>query len=73
MPFIQISTAENSLHQIVRALLTEYTIHNHRTPICWLSSFCRIAIARARKPFENCAKKTKISALSSSLTQLRLR
>lgn len=32
MPFIQISTAENSLHQIVRALLTEYTIHNHRTP-----------------------------------------
>lgn len=32
MPFIQICTAENSLQQIVRALLPEYTIHNNRTP-----------------------------------------
>ncbi|MEN3330003.1 MAG: hypothetical protein V7638_4810 [Acidobacteriota bacterium] len=32
MPLLQISTAENSLQQIARALLAEYTIHNDRTP-----------------------------------------
>lgn len=32
MPLIQIHTADNSLQQIVRALLLEYTIHNDRTP-----------------------------------------
>lgn len=32
MPLIRITTAENSLQQIVRGLLPEYTIHNERTP-----------------------------------------